>query len=56
MYRIPMIHPADPKKLNEKECPSKSIRMTLTKGNKLLIEGRRSTQSELKREGIGMVE
>ena len=39
-YRIAMIHPTDPKKLNKKEGPSKDASTTFRRVNKIVIGGR----------------
>jgi hypothetical protein len=39
-YRIPMIHPTDPKKPNKKEDPSEDASILLRRGNKIIMGAR----------------
>jgi hypothetical protein len=39
-FRIPMIHPTDPKKLNKKEGPNEDASIPLRKGQQKVMRGR----------------
>jgi hypothetical protein len=39
-YRMPIIHPVNPKKLKEKEDPSEDSWIPLRRGNKIVLKGR----------------
>jgi hypothetical protein len=50
-YRLPMMHPEDPKKSNKKEVSSKDVWITLTRGSKIVIGGREKREVGGSREG-----
>jgi hypothetical protein len=39
-YTLPMLQSTDPQKLNKKEGTSKDARISLRRGNKIIIRGR----------------
>jgi hypothetical protein len=48
-----MIHPTDPKKLNNKEGPSEDASIPLRRGNKIIIGGREKEELWWEKGGEG---